>query len=67
MVAQGKSGIAHKGMVHVAQVMAATGAALIAEPVLLEAAQAEFAARLAQTPYLCPMPAEAVPPVATPA
>ena len=67
MVAQGKSSLAHKGMVHVAQVMAATGAALIAEPALLRAARDEFAARLARTPYLCPMPEEAVPPVPTPA
>ncbi len=59
--AQGKSAHAHKGMVHAAKVMAATGAALIEDAALRGRARAEFEARLARTPYRAPMPPEARP------
>ena len=57
MTAQGKSPLAKKGMVHVAKVMAATAAEAIRNPELLAAAKAEHAARLASSPYECPIPA----------
>jgi aminobenzoyl-glutamate utilization protein B len=63
--AHGKTPLAHKGMVHAAKVMAATAAAAITEPALLAAAKAEHAQRLAASPYRCPLPADARPPVVT--
>jgi aminobenzoyl-glutamate utilization protein B len=56
LTAQGKTPAAHKGMVHVAKVMAATAADLLADPALLAAAKADHAARLEVTPYVCPLP-----------
>jgi aminobenzoyl-glutamate utilization protein B len=61
LTAQGKSGIAHKGMIHAAKVLAATAAEAIANPALLAAAKADHAARTAATPYVCPIDAD-VPP-----
>jgi aminobenzoyl-glutamate utilization protein B len=63
LTAQGKSGPAHKGMVHAAKAMAAVGRDLIADPRLLAEAKADHAARLAGTPYVCPMPPEVLPPI----
>ena len=63
MTAQGKSGIAHKGMAVAAKVMAATARALFEAPAKVEAAKAEHAAQLAEAPYVCPMPAETMPPL----
>jgi len=62
-VAQGKTPAAHKGMVHAAKVMAATAAALIGDPTLVAAAKADHAARLAASPYQCPIPPEVSPPI----
>ncbi len=56
LTAQGKTPAAHKGMVHVAKVMAATAADVIADPALLAQAKADHAGRLAETPYVCPLP-----------
>ena len=56
LTAQGKSPAAHKGMVHVAKVMAGTAADLLTDPALLAQAKADHAARLAETPYTCPLP-----------
>ena len=56
LTAQGKTPAAHKGMIHVAKVMAATAADAIADPALLARAKADHAARLARTPYVCPLP-----------
>lgn len=61
--AQGKSGFAHKGMVHAAKVMAATAAAVIRNPDLRRAASEEHAAHLADYPYKCPIPNDINPPV----
>ncbi|MFC0407724.1 hypothetical protein [Roseomonas elaeocarpi] len=63
MVGQGRSALAHKGMVQAARVTAATGAAPIARPVLPGDARDEFAASPASMPDLCPMPEEALPPL----
>ncbi|MEI2806074.1 MAG: hypothetical protein V9G18_09070 [Albidovulum sp.] len=63
LTAQGKMPAAHKGMVHAAKIMAATGRDLFARPELLAAAKAEHAGHLAREPYRCPMPAEIMPPI----
>ncbi|MDQ1077839.1 M20 family metallopeptidase [Pseudoroseomonas cervicalis] len=63
LTAQGKSPHAHKGMVHVAKVMAATAAAALQQPELIAAAKADLARRLGGQPYECPIPAEAGPPL----
>ncbi|KXV59570.1 hypothetical protein AD948_08245 [Acetobacter senegalensis] len=56
MTAQGKSKIAHKGMVHVAKIMAATATDIIRDKALLDAAKADHAERLKIQPYICPIP-----------
>jgi aminobenzoyl-glutamate utilization protein B len=61
MTAQGKSPAAHKGMVHVAKVMAATAIDVIADAALLAAARADHAERTRETPYRCPIDGD-VPP-----
>jgi aminobenzoyl-glutamate utilization protein B len=61
LTAQGKTPAAHKGMVHVAKVMAATAVDVLADPLLLSQAKAEHDARLARTPYVCPLPEGLVP------
>ncbi len=63
MVAQGKSPAAHKGMVHVAKVMAAVGQQALSDPVLIEEARRDLQLRTAKTPYMCPLPAETTPPL----
>jgi Metal-dependent amidase/aminoacylase/carboxypeptidase len=64
LVAQGKSSIAHKGMLQIAKVMAATAAALYASPSLLEQAKAELREQSAGETYVCPIPDDVLPPVA---
>ena len=56
LTAQGKTPAAHKGMVHVAKVMAATAADVLRDPALLAQAKADHGKRLEQTPYVCPLP-----------
>ena len=56
LTAQGKTPAAHKGMVHVAKVMAATAADVLRDPALLAQAKSDHDARLARTPYVCPLP-----------
>jgi aminobenzoyl-glutamate utilization protein B len=63
VVAQGKMPAAHKGMVHVAKVMAATACKLLTDGALRDAAKADHAARTARNPYRCPIPAEVSPPL----
>lgn len=63
VTAQGKSPGAHKGMLHAGLAMARCGQILIEDAALLAAAQAEHAARLAETPYVCPIPNDVMPPV----
>jgi aminobenzoyl-glutamate utilization protein B len=64
LTAQGKSGVAHKGMVHVAKVMAATAVAAIEDPNLIARAKADLAERTAASPYVCPIPEGVEPPLA---
>jgi aminobenzoyl-glutamate utilization protein B len=61
MTAQGKSPAAHKGMVHVAKIMAATAIDVIGDAALLAAARADHAGRIGAAPYRCPVAAD-VPP-----
>ncbi len=56
LTAQGKSKLAHKGMVHAAKTMAGTAVDVLSDAGLLAAARAEHAARLARTPYESPLP-----------
>ena len=54
VVSCGKSGLAHKGMLMAAKVLAATAIDLMEKPEALQAAQAEFARRAASG-YVCPI------------
>ena len=63
LTAQGKSPAAHKGMIHAAKIMAATGRDLIQKPDLLAEAKAEHAKNLAREPYICPLDPEVMPPI----
>ena len=63
MVAQGKSPAAHKGMVHASKVMAALGQQAFEDPALIAAAKADLRKRTEKTPYMCPLPEEARPPL----
>ncbi|GGA31359.1 amidohydrolase [Neptunicoccus cionae] len=66
VVAHGKTGLAHKGMIHAAKVMAGTARMLIENPELLADAKAAHTAHLANTPYECPIPEETEPPIVQP-
>ncbi|MBV8993365.1 MAG: hypothetical protein JO287_06615 [Pseudonocardiales bacterium] len=63
LTAQGKSPAAHKGLVHVAKVMAGTAVDALENPSLIERAKADHAARTEATPYVCPLPADVKPPI----
>ena len=63
MTAQGKSGPAAKGMIHAAQVMAMTGVDALLDADLRARAWADLRARGGAEGYICPLTAEAVPPV----
>ena len=60
IVACGKSGLAHKGMLYAAKVLAATALDLMNDAELLNAAKAEFGERTASG-YVCPIEPDAVP------
>jgi aminobenzoyl-glutamate utilization protein B len=64
VTAQGKAPHAHKGMIHVSKVMAATAADLFGNPVLLSQAKKEHASRLARDPVVRLLPADLAPPLA---
>ncbi|TBW38039.1 amidohydrolase [Siculibacillus lacustris] len=63
LVAQGKAPAAHKGMTHAAKIMATTAGDLFADEVTIARARREFEAWRAGTPFLSPLPADAVPPL----
>jgi aminobenzoyl-glutamate utilization protein B len=63
LVAQGKMPAAHKGMVHVAKVMAATACKVLTDSALLTAAKVDHAAHTMRQPYLCPIPNDIAPPL----
>jgi aminobenzoyl-glutamate utilization protein B len=62
LTAQGKLPAAHKGLVHVAKVMAGTAIDVIQDEVLLARAKADHQTRVARTPYVCPLPNDLEPP-----
>ena len=64
VVAQGRSPLAHKGMVATAKIMAATGVAAMESAELREAAWAALNRRRKGQQYLSPIPDGAEPPVA---
>ncbi len=64
LTAQGKTPAAHKGMVHVAKIMAATGVEALTDPELIARAKADLAERTAATPYVSPLPEGVAPPIA---
>src|SRR5246500_3011589 len=63
LTAQGKLPAAHKGLVHVAKVMAGTAIDAIQDEVLLARAKADRQARVSRTPYVCPLPDDLEPPI----
>ena len=63
LTAQGKMPAAHKGLVHVAKVMAGTALDVIRDETLRARAKADHQARVGRTPYVCPLPADLEPPV----
>jgi aminobenzoyl-glutamate utilization protein B len=62
VVAQGKSPAAHKAMLHAARALAATALDVIESPELLARAKAELSEKTGGHPYVCPIPADVVPP-----
>ncbi|WP_312131374.1 M20 family metallopeptidase [Diaphorobacter nitroreducens] len=58
MVSQGKSTLAHAGMVRAARVLAATAIELVNQPALIARAKAELLERRQGQPYTCPIPAD---------
>jgi len=63
LTAQGKSQAAHKGLVHVAKVMAGTALDALQDPALIASAKADLAERTRATPYVCPLPDDVQPPI----
>ncbi len=63
LTAQGRSPAAHKGLVHVAKVMAGTAVDALQDSKLIERAKADLAARTEATPYVCPLPTDVNPPI----
>ena len=63
LTAQGKSPAAHKGLVHVAKVMAGTALDALQDPALIERAKADLQERTRDTPYTSPLPADVQPPI----
>ena len=64
LTAQGKTPAAHKGMVHVAKAIAGTAIEVLGDKDLLQRAKTDHQARLAQTPYVSPLPDGIAPPFA---
>ncbi|WGF90442.1 M20 family metallopeptidase [Marinivivus vitaminiproducens] len=63
ITAQGVVPAAHKGMVHAAKIMAATGVDVMSDETLMARAKKDHKERTARTPYVCPIPDEVQPPV----
>jgi aminobenzoyl-glutamate utilization protein B len=63
LTAQGMLPTAHKGLVHVAKVMAGTAVAALGDPGLVARAKADHAARTGGKPYQSPLPPDATPPL----
>jgi len=63
LTAQGKLPAAHKGLVHVAKVMAGTALDVLQDDTLRARAMADLQARVTRTPYVCPIPDDVEPPI----
>jgi aminobenzoyl-glutamate utilization protein B len=63
LTAQGKSNLAHTGMIHVAKVMATTAVDALKNPAIIEKAKADYAERTDINPYVSPLPADIAPPI----
>ncbi len=63
VVASGSTGLAHKGMMYAAKVMAGAAIDLYQDEALLQAVQKEFAEATARTEYISPLPADKQPPI----
>jgi len=63
LTAQGKMPAAHKGLVHVAKVMAGTAVDVIRDEGLRARAKADHQARVGRNPYVCPLPDDLEPPI----
>ncbi len=63
LTAQGKTPAAHKGLVHVAKVMAGTALDAIRDETLVARAKADHQARVTASPYVCPIPDDVNPPI----
>lgn len=68
VVAQGKSGYAHKNMLFAGEVIGAAAIRLLQDPDLIAAAKADHQKKLAGRKYICPIPPEVKPhpPLTTP-
>ena len=67
LVSQGKTGLAHAGLVRAARVLTATAIELIERPELIAQARAELLERRQGKPYTCPIPPEVPLPFKQPA
>ena len=63
LTAQGMLPAAHKGMVHVAKVMAGTAVDCLLDPGLIERAKQDHRERTGGQPYVSPLPPETTPPL----
>jgi aminobenzoyl-glutamate utilization protein B len=61
VTAQGKSPLAHKGMVTAAMAMAGVAVDALEDPVLIENAKADLRKRTSSGGYVCPIPADVKP------
>lgn len=59
-----RTDIGHKAAIHAGKVIACTAVDLFEDPAALAAAREEFQVRIAEAPYVCPIPADAVPTIA---
>jgi len=62
VVATGRMGIGHKGMMYAAKVMAESAVELFKDPVRLQQVRDEFEAEIAKRPYVSPLPDDCMPP-----
>lgn len=63
LTAQGKMPAAHKGLVHVAKVMATTAIDVLTDKVLLAQVKKAHFEQVSEKPYKCPIPADVKPPI----